>query len=357
MVQVENHGMPSANDTSQGLRKVLYGILFAQSVENAAAAARTVDSTVRKKEVKRVNPKVIEYDRRGRSMKCNEIEPKFDVPNFGTVIKLQDIPKSDEATRRRLLLAALQVDSSGCNSIPTCFHLPAFIIIYWLSHADPKANPNHLRALLLCWVRCLAKRKQIEICRGDARQPTSHTLEEWDSAEAQAVLNNFRVNVEPKIKSYVLDIEAAHGFAQMQTCLKTTFHFNAALLHPFSTPDVTLLYSGKVVHCLYSIMKGIPGVDGHQGWLEFNLFHKAPTALALYNALHQFITSHIAAEALFVPLPKRKRKRRGGRGGGGGGGGRGKGGPNLQQRDGHWMVCNKFTGLVLEGDVDNEEEG
>ena len=355
-VQLENHRMPSANDTAQELRKVLYGILFAQSSESAAVAARTEDSTVRKKEEKMINMKVIEYDRRGSRMTCNEIEPQLHVQNFGRVTNLQDIPKSDEATRRRLLLAALQVDTSGCNSIPTCFHLPAFIIIYWLSHADPKANPNHLRALLLCWVCCFAKQKHV--CRpsdpSDGGQPTSHKLGEWGDEEVQTVLNNIRVNVERKMKSYALDIKTAHAYAQMQSCLKAAFHLNAVLLQPYPMPDATLLYSGMLVHCLYGIMKGIPEVDGHQGWLESNLFHKAPTALALYNALHQFITSHIAAEALYVRLPKGTHKRRGG---GGGGGGR-RGGPNPQRRDGipSVPVRNKFAGLVLEGDIDDDDD-
>ncbi|XP_072023210.1 single-strand DNA endonuclease ASTE1-like [Amphiura filiformis] len=139
----------------------------------------------------------------------------------------------------------------GCGSVPACFHLVIFVVIYWLGHADPKANVCHVKALLLCWMRCLVKQKHRHMCRD--------TLQ-WDDAEAQALMNNFHVNVEQKMKSYALDIEASHGYAQMQSCLKAAMHLNAALQHPFPEPDVALIYNGRLVHCLYATLKGIPGV-------------------------------------------------------------------------------------------------
>ena len=258
-VKVDNPVMTTSNEASLWIRQVMYGILLRDVFESCAKQSDKLsgEAFVRKKEHQTPELVIIEYDRKARHLKCNEIDPVYDIPNFGKVLKLQDIPSTDESTRCKMLLATLAVNTIGSNNLPLCFHLPMFTVMYWIAHADPKANINHLRALLLCWVRNFAKHSQKD-------NPTSSTCKDpsWDlgEAEAQAVLRNFWINVESEtLKRSPLNVEACHGFSQFQGCLKSTFHLNAALQYPFPAPDVTMLYSGKMVHCLYAIMQGIPG--------------------------------------------------------------------------------------------------
>ena len=348
--QVENHRMPSANEPAKPLRQILYGILSHQHCKRSEghpvrSKGQKVDPSVtRKGGVKKLT--VLEYDRRSWHVKCNEVAPSYDVPNFGPVIPVEDMSKVNQSTRCRLMQSALGVDAAECSALPPCFRFAILVVIYWISHADPKANTKHLRALLLCWVYLLAKQSK----PGEKRVDTSGDIvhaSPYPQQEVKILLHNFHVNVDPKMKVYPLNMEVAHGFAQMQSCLIAAMHLNAVLDRPYPEPDITSIYSGRLVHCLYGILNGIPGGDSQQqSWLELNLFHGAPTVLALYNAMNRYVMSHIGSESLYVPPPKRKR-----RGGRGGGRGRGK---SRQGREG--QMCNQFSGLVVEGDVEEEDE-
>ena len=249
-VQVDSPTMKSSsNEASLWIRRVVYGVLLRDASETSETPPLII----------------MEDDRKERKAERKPIHPVYDVPGFGKVLKLQDIPSTDESTRRRMLLATLAVKLIDAtiavetiDSLPPCFHLPVFVVMYWITHADPKANINHLRALLLCWVHNFVKHSQKDY-------QTSSTCKDpsWDfsKTEAQAVLNNnFWIHVESKTKiDSSLNLEACHGFSQFQGCLGATFHLNAALQYPYPAPDVTMLYSGKMVHCLYGIMQDIPG--------------------------------------------------------------------------------------------------
>ncbi len=282
LVHVDDQTLPSSNDLALPLRRVLYGILL------------LLDSFDRDEA-----PMITEYDRVDSKLACNEIPPLYDIPNYGLTLQIWDVDEVPVPLRRSFLLAALEIDTVNFGRmlriIPAIFQLPICVVTYWIQNSW-MASFNHARALLVCWIINIAKmksdRQDINSKVKDHQYGKDQLqLMDWNSSEAPAILYKFDEQIQPTFSSSPEDIKPIYCFSQLQSCMKTSLHLNAALQHAFATPDMTIFYNGNLAHNIYYLLGSLE--EGYYDeWIEAQLFEGAPTAAVLYRVMIGFIYAH-----------------------------------------------------------------
>ena len=199
--QVENCEEVSANQCSQSLRKVMYGIL-----NDAASHDERRNLTM-----------VQEWDREGLEVKSSNVPPY----RVGVVPGVSLVPRLEKEERSEILLNALDSNTACIKSLPEKFKLIAASLRFLVNNAEPMLEMNHLVALLCC---CL-------------------TLED-DSIERKG--NSAKSAFD--IPSF--DLGAAQSFSQWQCVLRDAFDLNFILCEPLTTPWVHKTFNGKLAHSL-----------------------------------------------------------------------------------------------------------
>ena len=185
--QVENCLEVSANQCSQHLRQIMYGIL------NDAAAHDGEGNVMM----------VQEWDRVGL-----EVTASSDVPPFqeGVVPGVSLIPRLEKNERLEILLNALDSNTACIKSLPEKFKLIAASLRFLVNNAQPMLKMNHLIALLCC---CLI-------------------LEDDSTVRKESTENS-------TFASPTFDLRAAQSFSQWQCVLRDAIDLNFILDEPLTT--------------------------------------------------------------------------------------------------------------------------
>lgn len=199
--QIENCLEVSANQCSQHLRQIMYGIL-----NDAAAHDGEGNVTM-----------VQEWDRVGLEVNSSDVPPYQE----GVVPGVSLIPRLEKNERLEILLNALDSNTACIKSLPEKFKLIAASLRFLVNNAHPKLKMTHLIALLSC---CL--------------------ILEDDSIERQE-------NTEDStLASSTFDLGAAQSFSQWQCVLRDAIDLNFILGEPLATLCVHKSFNGKLAHCL-----------------------------------------------------------------------------------------------------------
>ena len=195
--QVENCLEVSANQCSQSLREVTYGIL-----NDAAAHSGEGNITM-----------VQEWDREGLEVKPSNVPPYQE----GVVPGASLIPSLKEEERLEILLNALDSNTAYIKSLPEKFKLIAASLRFLVNNAHPMLKMNHLVALLCC---CLI-------------------LEDDPATEQKGNTENS-----------TFDLGAAQSFSQWQCVLRDAIDLNFILCEPLTALCVHKTFNGKLAHSL-----------------------------------------------------------------------------------------------------------
>ncbi|KAL9956447.1 hypothetical protein ACROYT_G037924 [Oculina patagonica] len=198
-VQVENCGEVSANQCSQSLRQLVYGIL-----NDAGGDGGNITM-------------VQEWDREGLTVKSSKV---LLAHQKGVVPGASVIPRLDKEERSMALLDALDSNTAHIRSLLEKFKLIAASLRFLINNAQPMLEMNHLIALLCCCVNM-----------------------EEGSIERESAASG-------KPSSQPFDVRAAHSFSQWQCVLRDAIDLNFILLEPLATPCIHKTFNGRLVHYL-----------------------------------------------------------------------------------------------------------
>ncbi|KAJ4933396.1 hypothetical protein JOQ06_030227 [Pogonophryne albipinna] len=134
-------------------------------------------------------------------------------------LSLQTLDKAEASLRLQVLLEALGVPEASLASVPPHLRLPVCVTCFWLQRAQPLADEEVLKALLLV------------LSSGDA----------------------FRGALPPPRQK--LDMQVSHSLNQWQSCLKSSLQLNQLLGRPLPEPLVSRLFEGTLVHQLVHRMR------------------------------------------------------------------------------------------------------
>ena len=199
--QVENCEEVSANQCSQSLRQVMYGILNDAVAQDGEGNISMVQ----------------EWDREGFEVKSSNVPPYKE----GVVPGVSLIPRLEIEKRLEFLLDALDSNTACIDFLPEKFKLIAASLRFLVNNAQPTLEMNHLVALLCC---CL-------------------TLED-DSTERKGNSAKNASAIPP------FDLGAAQSFCQWQCVLRDAIDLNFILCEPLTTPCVHKTFNGELAHSL-----------------------------------------------------------------------------------------------------------
>ncbi|XP_042168751.1 protein asteroid homolog 1 isoform X1 [Oncorhynchus tshawytscha] len=233
-IQVEDHSLPSGNNTSRPIRQVFYGLLLGEGRE------------------------VEEYDREGKNLTSCKV--KAILPSAAQHLQLNMLNQTPYFKRLEVFLETLGVSQSTLNGVPPHLGLPVAVTYYWLRHAHPRPDLPLLQALLLGLVFG-------ELCR--QRKSQRGFIEE------EPMLERMRGLIQRPAMSP--DLGVAHVFSQWNRCMRDGLDLNQLLCLPLPEPQCAWLYKGTLVHQLVDQLRG--------GVTPDSLLMEDPSSVQLYRAM------------------------------------------------------------------------
>ncbi|XP_054914781.1 protein asteroid homolog 1 [Poeciliopsis prolifica] len=366
--QVENSKLASSHCISTPIRQAVYGILL-QKAENTAslvsaaklakAGQAQMQGTGSKRgrggggrgqqgseQVFNAAPVqtqshgsgspifVEEYDRLDLTLSKKQVEPVILLNH----IHLDGLSQAPAAVRLGVLFEVLGVTQSALAPVPLHLQLAVAVTGFWLREATPAPSQALLQALVMGMVY---GELTLNSQPGAPRKiPVAPQLN-W-AAERGFLSALDRQRVRPGERRGV-DVGAAHCLSQWQSCLWSALCLNQLLLVPLPEPNVSLLFSGTLVHGVFRYLKGgrpveslLPG-GSLSGQLCFSLLD-AVKDCSLKANLSSFGSGKTRRGR------GRGRRRRGGRGGRG----QSQGGGRVSEE-----INNRFALLMSDEDEDH----
>ncbi|XP_064200367.1 protein asteroid homolog 1-like [Anguilla rostrata] len=235
--QVEDFQLPSCNTTSHPIRQVLYSLLLHGKQKQTDRKMSLVDARVNLCSAYCVQ----EFGRQGLFLKPSSVPAEL----IKTVLylPLESLNKVWVQIRLEFLLETLKVKPSLLRLVPSHLHLPVCVTCFWLTHAEPRPDLQHLQALLLGFV--FGELSRVKIQEGQTK---------WgrDLAAVWKRLNQLRVK---RQRDKGPDPGVAHTFCQWQSCLRMSLLLNQLLCFPLPEPECAWLYRGALVHQVVKEMK------------------------------------------------------------------------------------------------------
>ena len=221
-VQVEDFSAVSANQSSLELRRFMYGIMR-DELEAAAENRPHAQGT-----------SVMEWDRRGKGLLDDRVQPCDHVQGFGQLPSLRTVPDLEIAERHRLCLTLLESNTDLVLNLPPELQLFAASLRFWIKHAKPSVEESHLRALLICSLRL-------------------------NEGERLRDVGASKSTGRPRTREFQppFDLAAQHSFAQWQCVMQEAMDLNLLLQKPLHTPLIRHLYDGLLLQDLvWKLEKG-----------------------------------------------------------------------------------------------------
>ncbi|KAI1885640.1 hypothetical protein AGOR_G00205910 [Albula goreensis] len=229
--QVEDFRLPSCNTTSQPIRQVLYGLLL-----HMKDRYRTTDSTDAEENLCSAYC-VQEFGRQHLEV-CPSSVPAI-LKESALHLPLETLNKVHVQIRLQVLLDTLGVEKSILPLVPSHLQLPVCVTCYWLTHAKPKPDLQHLQSLLL----------------GIVIGEFSRQEHKGKFHRGQRVVWKRVRQLRVKRQSGGPDRDVAHTFCQWQSCLRMSLLLNQLLCFPLSEPECAWLYRGTLVHQVVKEMR------------------------------------------------------------------------------------------------------
>uniref|UniRef100_A0A3B5N0Z0 Asteroid domain-containing protein n=1 Tax=Xiphophorus couchianus TaxID=32473 RepID=A0A3B5N0Z0_9TELE len=278
--QVENNRLASSHCSSRPIRQAVYGILLQKAASPVSGA---------------------------KLAKAGQVQMQ------GT--------RSDRGrgrVRLGVLFEVLGVTQSALAPVPLHLQLAVAVTGFWLREARPAPSQPLLQALVIGMIYG-------ELTLNN--QPGAPLLD--------------RQRVRPGERRGV-DVGAAHCLSQWQSCLWSALCLNQLLLVPLPEPNVTLLFSGTLVHGLFRYLKG--------GWPVESLLPGGSLSGQLCFCLLDAV-KHCSLKANPSSFGSGKKKRGRGRGK------RGRGGRGQSQGRGRVSeeINNRFALLMSEEEEEEDD--
>lgn len=223
--QIECSTMPSSYACSLPLRKVLFGL--------ALGPEEGSDVTI---EV---------FERDGEDLTRRLVRPSYQVPRFGKLSKIEDIPGLGVSKRRELFDRVLQFDGSNLE-YPTSLHTFLAITAYWIKHTTAQINENLLRSLLLGVVLFRLRSRPCSLRNQVCHETKSETgniqevlpgVQDGDLTEVavEEILKNFSKFFSRSVGGHArhFDADVVYAYCQLQTCMYSASCLLRTLLRPY----------------------------------------------------------------------------------------------------------------------------
>uniref|UniRef100_A0A2R5L4S6 Protein asteroid log 1 n=2 Tax=Ornithodoros turicata TaxID=34597 RepID=A0A2R5L4S6_9ACAR len=249
LVQVDCFEKPSSYICSLTLRQALYGIILGSD------SKRNIGQNT-----------VEEFDREGRNMKRFYVEPCFNVPCYGELPELSDIPGMDLQSRQMLLRCLLKCEDINLLCAEP-LQLVLFVIHFWLRNSTESTNENLLRSLLLSMVllrlsseskESLAKHDP-KLCAPSCSKQMSDgllntrvilTVSDIPDEVALSAIRNFSKYFSRPLHNHArpFDSELTYSCSQFQTCLLFTRYINRILQMPYTDTEIHFTLNGTFLY-------------------------------------------------------------------------------------------------------------
>ncbi|KAJ8371478.1 hypothetical protein AAFF_G00307960 [Aldrovandia affinis] len=226
--QVEDFQLPSCNMTSQPIRQVLYGLLLGgrqtQADRRPDEEAGPTDAGMDSGSAHCVQ----EFARQNLELWSSSVP----AVQTKTLLYLERLNQGGLQIRLEVLLDTLGVKESVLPLVPCHLGLPVCVTCYWLTHAQPTPDLQHLHALLLGLVHGELERLKPG---GKGKKDLKAVRKRLCQLQVQRQRNG-------------PDPGAAHTFSQWQSCLRMSLLLNQLLCFPLPEPQCAWLYRGTLVH-------------------------------------------------------------------------------------------------------------
>lgn len=248
--QVESSSsQASSYKCSEKLRAFMYGILLSEDI----AVLELKEGLITDKECA-----VEEYDQKDDFNTSRFVHPLQTLTQHCTLPKLSEIKDLSTPDKENILRMILNTDSLRKYRMTKDLELVIGIILFWVKEAEPKVTLHHLQSVLVCMI--MLKVKWVLLQGGDTGSEknlietavlnmTGKSLE-----EVGANLLTYNTELKDSVNNPVKS-ELIHGFAQLQTCIMATMHFNSLLLHPFPSPCIPHIFSGTFLYNFFLELK------------------------------------------------------------------------------------------------------
>lgn len=194
---------------------------------------------------------VEEYDQKDDFNMSRFVHPLQTLTQHCTLPKLSEIKDLSTPDKENILRMILNTDSLRKYRMTKDLELVIGIILFWVKEAEPKVTLHHLQSVLVCMI--MLKVKWVLLQGGDTGSEKNlietAVLNMTDKSLEEVGANLLTYNTELKDSvNNPVKSELIHGFAQLQTCIMATMHFNSLLLHPFPSPCIPHIFSGTFLY-------------------------------------------------------------------------------------------------------------
>ncbi|XP_007547617.1 protein asteroid homolog 1 [Poecilia formosa] len=364
--QVENSKLASSHCSSRPIRQAVYGILLQKAENTASPASGALPAKAGQVQMQgrgrgrggggrgQQGPEhvfnaapvqtqshgsgspifVEEYDRLDLNLSKKQVEPVI----LWNHIHLDGLSQAPAAVRLGVLFEVLGVTQSALAPVPLHLQLAVAVTGFWLREATPAPSQPLLQALVIGMIYGeLTSNNQPGAPR---KVPVAPQLNWAAERGFLSALDRQRVRSGERRR---MDVGATHCLSQWQSCLWSALCLNQLLLVPLPEPNVSLLFSGTLVHGLFRYLK--------EGWPVESLLPGGSLSGQLCFCLLDAVKgcSLKANPSSFGSGKKNRGRGRRGRGGRGGRGWSRGGGRGSEE------INNRFALLMSEEEEEEED--
>uniref|UniRef100_A0A087X955 Asteroid homolog 1 n=1 Tax=Poecilia formosa TaxID=48698 RepID=A0A087X955_POEFO len=218
--QVENSKLASSHCSSRPIRQAVYGILLQKAPVQTQSHGSGSPIFVE------------EYDRLDLNLSKKQVEPVI----LWNHIHLDGLSQAPAAVRLGVLFEVLGVTQSALAPVPLHLQLAVAVTGFWLREATPAPSQPLLQALVI----------------GMIYGELTSNNQPGAPRKVPVALDRQRVRSGERRR---MDVGATHCLSQWQSCLWSALCLNQLLLVPLPEPNVSLLFSGTLVHGLFRYLK------------------------------------------------------------------------------------------------------
>lgn len=232
----------SSYQCSESIRKYMYGVLLSEDIDD-----------VQQNEGVASNRKCVveEFDRNAHVIIVKPVYPLIRLAEYGKLPRLSEIPNLSTCEKENILRLVINMPSFSIDHMTKDLELVLGIVVFWIKEAKPQITIFHLQSVLVCLI--MLKVKWVlskHYAPGGEKNLIEIAVLGMDTKYREEVrfrLNSF--NTGPKHnKRNPVECDLIHGFAQLQTCIMATMHFNYLLMCPFPSPCIPHIFSGTFLY-------------------------------------------------------------------------------------------------------------
>lgn len=277
----------SSYQCSESIRKYMYGILLSEGVDEVQ---QNEGVTSKRKCV------VEEFDRNAHVIMVKRVDSLVTLAEYGKLPKLSEIPDLSTCEKENILRLVINMPSFSIDDMTKDLELVLGIVVFWIKKAKPQITVFHLQSVLVCLimlnVKWVLSKHYATGCEKNLIETAVLGMDTKCREEVSAKLDLF--NIGPKHnKKNPVECDLIHGFAQLQTCIMATMHFNYLLMCPFPSPFIPHVFSGTFLYsfCIALQNQRYPDVFIHE------LLSKDSRLSCVYRSLYDAVNKALSPGA------------------------------------------------------------